>query len=84
MVESRDFGNFSLLEKYRAAKDSFLTIFGASLLAVFSVARLPVEKSEIKWEISTVYSGDVIKCQYRTSICSRKSQGTCVLGQASW
>lgn len=48
MVESRDLGNFSFLEKDRDAKDSFLTMFEPSLLALFSVASLPVEKSEIK------------------------------------
>lgn len=50
MVESRDLGDFSFLEKDRDEKDSFLTMFGPSLLAVFSVAGLPVEKSEIKLE----------------------------------
>lgn len=43
-------GNLSFLEKDRDAKDSFLTIFGPSLLPLFSVASLPVAKGEIKFE----------------------------------
>lgn len=44
MVKRRDLGNFSFLEKQRNIKDSFLTVFGPALLALFSVASLPTEK----------------------------------------
>lgn len=40
MVVSRDLGDFSFLEKDKDAKDSFLTTFGPSLLAVFSVRKV--------------------------------------------
>lgn len=44
MVESRALGDFSVLEKDRDAKDSFLTMFGPSLLPGFSVASLLLRK----------------------------------------